>query len=236
MTVSAHYRKIQPEDVESVARTLADAWMSPTLPAEQWESVVKEELVSFARRRAVAPYDTLREILKPIMNFSGNETRLLDVGASSGYYREVLKMIGFKCNYTALDFSTYYKDLAEKLYPGIQFEVASADSLPFENKSFDVVLHGACIMHLPLTYEVGISEAARVTKEYVILHRTPIYTDDTPTEFFMKTAYGVPCIETHFNETELLTLFHKHRLYPEATADVFMDGNFGHRSYLLRVV
>lgn len=236
MTVSANYKKIEPEDVASVAKVLSDAWMSPTLPTDQWESVVKEELVSFAKHRAVAPYDTLREILKPIMELSDESTRVLDVGASSAYYKEVLRLIGFKCNYTALDFSTYYKDLAEKLYPGIQFEIGSADELPLSDKSFDIILHGACIMHLPLTYELAISEAARVATKYVILHRTPIYTDDTPTEFFLKTAYGVPCVETHLNETELLTLFHKHRLYPEATEDVFMDGNFGHRSYLLKVV
>lgn len=235
MTVSANYIKIKPENVRSVAETLDAAWQSSGLPDTQYESVVKGELEALKRGDMVAPYAVLKRLLDKVPEMNHPETRLLDVGAASGYYSQVLESFDFQCKYQALDYSTYFRDLAEKLFPGIQFEVGSADAIPFPARSFDVVLHGACIMHLPLTYEKAIKDAARVTKYFVIFHRTPVHTDDTPTEFFHKSAYGVPCVETHFNEKELLGLFTKYGLSVQHEDYVFRDGHFAHKSYLLKV-
>lgn len=236
MSVSDNYIKLaSEEEVRVMSRVYSKAWQSPAMPDAQYEAVVKGELEAFKRGKSVRPYEALGTMLQRIPWLNAETTRLLDVGASSGYYREVLSVLKFKCDYTALDFSPYYKDLALTLFPGIQFEVGSADELPFESKSFAIVLSGACIMHLPLTYEKAIAEAARVASDYVILHRTPIYKDDTPTEFFVKTAYGTPCVEGHFNEAHLLDIFERTGLKVEAETDVFMDGNFGHRTYLLKV-
>lgn len=231
MTVSGHYRRIRPEDVDAVARTFSDAWKDPSLPETQYELAVRKELQNYRSGVSVAPFDVFINLLKFIP--AGRKT-LLDVGASSGYYSEVLRIRGFEneYEYTGLDYSTYFKDLAVKLFPGIRYEVGSATALPFEAKSFDVILHGACIMHCP-EYGKAISEAARVARQAVIFHRTPIYLDDTPTTAFSKTAYGIPCIEWHFNETEIVDLFYRNKLEIRATSDVFIDGNFAHRSYLL---
>src|SRR5262245_416814 len=191
MTVSANYKKIEPADWDAFDRVFADAWQEPHLPARQYQACVKDELEGYRTGRANSPFDCFINLLKFIP--AGPKT-LLDVGASSAYYSEVLSIRGFGAEYayTAVDFSTYYKDLAGQLFPGIKFEIGSALELPFPANSFDVVLHGACIMHLR-RYERAIAEAVRVAKHWVIFHRTPIYLDDTPTEGFVKTAYGVPC-------------------------------------------
>lgn len=234
MNVSANYIKIKPENVKAVSETLDAAWQSSGLPDTQYESVVKGELDALNRGDMVAPYAVLKRLLDQIPEMNHPETKLLDVGAASGYYSKVLESFNFQCKYQALDYSTYFRDLAAKLFD-VPFEVGSADALPFPARSFDVVLHGACIMHLPLTYEKAIKDAARVSKYYVMFHRTPVYTDDTPTEFFHKSAYGVPCVETHFNETELLGLFEKYGFRVQYEDYVFRDHHFAHKSYLLKV-
>lgn len=235
MNVSANYIKIKPENVRAVSETLESAWQSSALPDTQYESVVKGELEALKRGDMVAPYAVLKRLLDKVPEMNHPETKLLDVGAASGYYSQVLESFGFQCKYQALDYSVYFRGLAEKLFPGIAFEVGSADAIPFPAKSFDVVLHGACIMHLPLTYEKAIQDAARVAKYYVLFHRTPVYTDGTPTEFFHKSAYGIPCVEAHFSEKELVGLFAKYGLSIQHEDYVCRDGHFAHKSYLLKV-
>lgn len=232
--ISGHYRRVSPSNVNAVADTFADAWQDPEIPRRQYESVVKQELEDLKAGKWSAPFAALREIFGQIRG-TGPKDSLLDVGASSGYYSSVLSAIGYRGAYTALDWSTYYADLARELYSEIDFKVGSATELPFEDRSFDIVLHGACLMHLK-DHRKAIWEAARVSRGLVIFHRTPVYTDDTPTEAFVKTAYGTPCLEWAFNKYELLGLFYGCGLEPISSVDVFMDGTFGHRSYLLKKI
>lgn len=231
--ISGHYVRVAPEDEESVARTLSVAWQDPEIPRRQYELCTKLELEHLKAGKWIAPFAALRNIFGQMRGVS-NESRLLDVGASSGYYSEVLKAIGYRGSYTGLDASPYFVDFARSLYPDIDFRLGSATELILESEPFDIILHGACLMHLK-EYERAIFEAAGIAKRYVIFHRTPIYTDGRPRELWLKPAYGVPCYEWKFNEAELLALFAKYGLHMKASADVFMDGSFGHRSYLLSV-
>ena len=233
-SVSEHYRKLEPEQVEVMASVYADAWQHPEIPERQYAACVQKELEDYRLFKPNAPFDALGILFNRIPELNKAETRLLDVGASSGYYKEVLGLLNFACQYVAVDYSVYFQGFAQTTFPGIQFHLGSATELPFEDKSFDVILHGACIMHLQ-EYEKAIEEAARVAKEYVIFHRTPIFLDDTPTQVFVKTAYGVPCVEFHFNEIDLLHLFSKYSLGIVTSTDVFTTGHFAHRSYLLKV-
>lgn len=235
IAVSENYRKLEPHQVEMLASVYRDAWQDPELPKRQYEACVKPELEAFRLFKPVAPFDALGLLLKRIPELNKAETRLLDVGASSGYYKEVLGLLNFACQYTGIDYSVYFHGLAEKTFPGIDFHTGSATELPFESDSFDVVLHGACIMHIA-DYQQAIGEASRVASQYVIFHRTPIFTDLTPTEAWVKTAYGVPCVEFHFNEIELLNLFSHYNLGIVTSTDVFRAENFAHRSYLLKKI
>lgn len=234
MIVSENYKKLRDDQIDVVSTVLADAWQNPELPARQYESVVRDELNAYRNGKPSDPFDALKAILVQIRGFNRPETTLLDVGAASGYYSEVLKIIGFQCQYTAVDFSTYFKDLAGQLFPELDFRIGNATELPFDDKSFDVILHGACLMHVK-NYPKAIQEAVRVAKRYVIFHRTPIYTDGTRTECWMKTAYGVSSIEWHFNEIALLLAFQEAGLILRGSKAVFADGEFGHTSYLLEV-
>src|SRR5262245_59339649 len=113
VNVSGHYKKLRSNQIDVACEIFNDAWQNPEIPALQFESVVKNELEDFRSGKECAPFDALVTLLRKIPDW--NNPSLLDVGASSGYYSEVLRIAQLACRYTALDYSTYYKDLAEKL-------------------------------------------------------------------------------------------------------------------------
>ena len=233
--ISEHYRQLEAGEVSGLAAKYADAWKDPLLPWRQHSLVVARELERFRHGEPIKPYAVLLECLKTLpVELNRPTARLLDVGASTGYYSEVLRLSGWQCDYTALDYSQSYKDAAEALFPSIHFEVGDARELPFDSDSFDIVLHGACIMHCA-DYERAIDEAQRVARKFIIFHRTPV-SEVNPTVFYEKLAYGIPCIEACFSETELIALFRSRGLQFWARRDVFFNAETrtGHRSYVLR--
>lgn len=234
--VSTNYRELQPHEIQSVADECAQAWTDPSIPARQYQ-IVQPELET-ARRECVngwcAPFRALVDCLYRIPGeFFDATPRLLDIGASTGYYREVLRIAGYPVRYTACDFSRAFERFAQEKFPGIDFDVADACNLPYHDDTFDVVLSGAALMHIR-EYEQAIREAVRVSSRYVIFHRTPVCTH-CPNRWFVKEAYGIRVLEVHFNEGALLELFHSVGLRLIHTAEVFWDvmESQGHKTYLL---
>lgn len=233
-SVSTNYRELAQHEIAEVAASCAEAWKSADIPARQY-AIVKPELENYRKGGACAPFDALVRCLKRLPEeMKWPETKFLDVGASAGYYLEILRQASFHCDYAACDFSPAFKALAEELYPGINFDVADARQLPYESGSFDIVLSG-CVMLHTLEYEQVLAETARVTRQYALFHRTPVLTTK-PTAFYVKEAYQVPCLEIWFNEQELLSLFRKYGLSVIWQYDVFFDfsESRGHREYLVR--
>jgi SAM-dependent methyltransferase len=231
ISVSDHYRKLEPEEVPILAAEFDANWKDPSIPQRQWISTVRAEIERFREGESFPHFEVLLRLLKRIPI---ERPTLLDVGASSGFYREILRIGGFACDYTACDYSEEYERLAKRLFPGIAFKVGDARALPFDDSSFDCVLSGCCLLHIA-DYEKVIAETARVAKYYTVFNRTPILTADETT-FFEKHAYNVPTLEIHFSEAELLGLFDKYGLSLVASEDVFFDEetHYGHRTYLLR--
>lgn len=200
--ISEQYRLLAPEEVDAFASECALAWQDPEIPRRQYDLVVAGELEKFRAGEPVLPYDALASVLYALPTMA--PPSLLDVGAASGYYREVLKIRRFDCRYTAVDFSQAFKDEAELHFPGIHFDIGDARSLPYADGQFDIVLHSAAIMHIR-EYAQAIREAARVSRRYVIFHRTAVVMDRS-TEFWAKTAYDVPTMEIHIEYNEFLRL------------------------------
>lgn len=231
--ISGNYQEIAPADLLEAAAGFSSAWQDPRLPELQY-AIVQKELASFAKGEPVAPYDALvdcwKQLPAPCSDFV--KPAVLDVGASSGYYRMVFILAGIEVDYTGIDYSKAFADFAMRTY-GVHVDVGDALHMPYESGRFDIVLHGACIMHL-LDHEAAIREAARVSRRYVIFHRTPVF-DKLPTTFYEKTAYGVQVLEARYNEPELLALFRKYGLSLLHASTVFWceAEGYGHRSYLL---
>lgn len=201
VAVSSGYERIARDDLGRVTAELDGAWRDPGIPEAQLQ-IVDEELARLGRGERVPVYDVFLDLLARIPGIGSKS--LLEVGCASGYYATVLQS-RWNTTYAGCDFSSAFVDLARRRTPGLDFQVQDATRLSYAPKSFDVVVSGCCILHI-LDYAAAIRESARVAREYVLFHRTPVL-HVSETTYYRKRAYGVECIEVHFNETELFRLF-----------------------------
>ena len=103
--------------------------------------------------------------------YSGNE-KLLDVGCGAGHYlRTLRKVISEDINYTGVDPTSYYIELAQKAYGDtVDFKIGSIFVIPFEDNSFDIVMCNNVVMHLPPeNLQKAFDELIRVAKKKVIV-------------------------------------------------------------------
>ena len=194
------YTQVRREDIRV---GLSDSWKDPAVPKRQYESITVKELDRYRNNEPVQPFDALVNIIKESIP-SAAVASILEIGCSTGYYSQVLKIKGISGTYHGCDYSDTFIAFASSLYPEIDFQVQDACSLAYATDQFDLVISGCCLLHI-MDYEKAIAETARVAKKYVIFHRTPVlHIQDT--SFYLKNAYGVDMFEIHFNEREFLRL------------------------------
>lgn len=212
-SVSSHYIEIGAAERDSEALRLANSWKEELLPKRQ-RSLVDDHLQKYRNGAQVDVFDTFIVALNAADALAKNTT-LLEIGCSSGYYSEVLEIANKNLTYTGCDYSEGFISLARLLYPGTRFDVEDATRLSYPDSQFDVVVSGCCLLHIP-DYKTAIIETARVAKDFVIFHRTPVvYGQDT--RYFRKQAYGVETIEIHLSEDEFLNLIIQSGLKLEKT-------------------
>jgi SAM-dependent methyltransferase len=214
--VSADYRELEGDQVAPVLSGLRSAWQSEDLPSRQ-RQLVDKQIKEFGSGVRVPVFDVFVDAVKAL---SGDRhgTSLLEIGCSSGYYREVLKIAGLDVAYTGCDYSKAFIALARDRYPGTPFDVEDATRLSYPDGAFDIVVSGCCLQHIP-EYQTAIAETVRVARSSVIFHRTPVLVG-AETAYFRKTAYGIDTFEIHFSEAELLELFRHHGLAVTRTIDL----------------
>ena len=86
---------------------------------------------------------------------------VLDVATGAGYVAAAASGRGAKS--TGLDFSQAQVDLARQVFPDIEFVQGDAQNLPFNDETFDAVVMGFGMNHLPEP-EKAAHEAWRVLK------------------------------------------------------------------------
>jgi len=223
-----------PQEIEDAWKEAGNGWMDPELPRKQYHMVVRNELETYRRGGSPAVFDAFTKTLLHIPEILDRpQTRLLDVGASGGYYREIMRIAGFQYDYVACDWNPSFKKLALELYPDMKYDIGDARSLAYGNESFDIVVSGACMLHIR-EYTKVVTEAARVSKRFVVFNRTPILFNSS-TRYFMKEAYGTPCVEIHFSEREFMMLLTFAGLVLRHFETVFMNdehGGYAHITYL----
>lgn len=206
--VSEDYRPLMGEFIDDASVQLTDAWKDDEIPGRQ-RALVNGQLESYRKNIPNPVFDALVNIL--VTNIPDvSAMSLLEIGCSSGYYSEVLRIKGIQAKYTGCDYSPAFIHQASQYYPAIQFNVENAVSLSYPGDSFDIVVSGGCILHIS-DFGKAISEAARVARKYVVFHRTPVLHRNGPI-YYRKKAYGVETLEIHFNEQKLVKLFARHGL------------------------
>ncbi|MBU0846868.1 class I SAM-dependent methyltransferase, partial [Patescibacteria group bacterium] len=122
------------------------------------------------------------------------------------------------------DYNLGMLELAAEYYPDLPFQQENIYNLSFPDRSFDVVMSGACIIHVK-DWKRAVSEIARVAKVFLFLHRNSMRAE-TVLESFR--AYDTELYHWHFNEDDLLGAALGFSLVE--TYDLSHSG----RSYLLR--
>lgn len=204
-----------------VSNALTHAWKSPDIPERQ-RKLVDTELKRMYEGDTIPVYRILAEAVQATGQADG---QIIEVGCASGYYSEVLAhLLQRPINYVGIDYSAALIAQARRYYPETPFVVGDVCALPLPDGASDVLISGAVLLHVP-DYTKAIAETARVTRRWVIFHRTPVI-HHNPTTYYAKLAYGVLCVELAFNERELLNLFEQVGLGVEHTwaIDIGVEG------------
>lgn len=202
-SVSSNYVEIGPAERDAEAKRLAGSWKEENLPKRQ-RVLVDAQLSSYRKGEHIDVFDVFIKAIDTFTDLPPNGT-LLEIGCSSGYYSEVLRIAGKSLVYTGCDYSESFIQLGRSIYPDVALDVEDATGLTYRDQSFDLVVSGCCLLHIP-EYDKAIAETVRVSRDYVIFHRTPVVFGQE-TRFYRKQAYGVETVEIHVSEEELLSLF-----------------------------
>jgi SAM-dependent methyltransferase len=201
-SVSSHYVELADAEAEGEAARLRGAWQDESIPGRQRE-LVDRQLAAFRRGEAIDNFDVMVQSLRDLGCVAGPMS-ILEIGCSSGYYSEIITPVEPGFAYAGCDYSPAFIKMARRHYPTLPFDVEDATRLSYANSSFDVVVSGCCLLHIP-EYSAGVSETARVAKTHAIFHRTPVVVGQ-PEKVYRKHAYGIETVEIHFNEPAFLDL------------------------------
>ncbi|MCW5623674.1 MAG: class I SAM-dependent methyltransferase [Burkholderiales bacterium] len=220
--VSTGYVTLQKDQADVEGRRLRGAWWDETLPARQ-RSLVEQQLRQYRRGKPVEVFDVLVRALRSLPQAPGMS--LLEIGCSSGFYSEVLAIAGLGLEYSGCDYSPPFVKMAMQTYPQLKFRVEDNVALSYADRSFDIVVSGCCLLHIP-EYAIAVAETVRVARSWVIFHRTPVVFGQ-PERWYRKQAYGVDLVEIHFNEPDFLSLLDRHGLTVIATYTLHEERSSG---------
>ena len=201
-SVSGGYVSLPGSLVAEEGRRLRNSWQDVELPYRQRE-LVDRQLRQYRSGVRIDVFDVFVDSLRGLPELAVGAS-LLEVGCSSGFYSEVINIAGLPVIYSGCDYSDAFIRLAKEKYPGLEFDVEDATALRYADSSFDVVVSGCCLLHIP-EYSKGVQETARVARRYAVFHRTPVIWGK-PEQWYRKQAYGIETVEIHFNEPEFLAL------------------------------
>ena len=225
-TVSSNYVKLRGEEADVEGERLRNSWQSEDLPQRQRE-LVDQRLRQYRSGTHIDVFDVFVDSLRALPDLPSGAS-LLEVGCSSGFYSEVIEIANLQINYSGCDYSNAFIRLAKERHPFVEFSVADATDLKYVDNSFDVVVSGCCLLHIP-EFAKAVEETARVARRYAIFHRTPIVWGQ-PEQWYRKQAYGVETLEIHFNEPEFLALLNKNDLELIATYTLSEESDDASRS------
>ncbi|GAC1663991.1 MAG: hypothetical protein NVS9B4_19150 [Candidatus Acidiferrum sp.] len=209
LNIARQFHPIADPALALVSERLATSWMGVGIPKNQ-QQAVEPELAAYRCGEANSTFDALVDILRHnIPQLAGKS--LLEIGCSGGYYSEVLGCRGVAVTYQGCDLSPSFINVARRRYPLIQFDVQDATQLSYDPGSFDIVVSGCCLLHIR-DHDKAIGEAVRVSRDFVVFHRTPVLHMSGPA-FYTKKAYGTEMLEIHFHEQQLVRTFAKHGMH-----------------------
>jgi len=189
-----------------MTQDLSQNYADPAIAGRQ-RQVVERELADMYRGKICRFYRVVGDVINRIRKEETGWTSatLLDIACGSAYYSEVIEFLspGW-VDYMGIDYNPGMVALAHKYYPGVQVEQGDILDIQSKSDAFDIVLSGATIGHV-YDWPGAVRELARVTKTWLILHRTPVWVDkDGITEQIVRRDYGADVIVTRFRRWDLV--------------------------------
>ena len=177
-------------------------WEDSTVALRQHESFMR----LLSRMAGGRPRKDFIALANSVDATGMTKTSLLEIGCGSGWNSAVIRSLS-KCSldYTGVDCSPPMLDLARATFPNGKYFVGDALSVQAADLSFDIVVSGTVLMHLP-DYLAAVQETARLSSKWCIFHTVPVL-QKRSTTFMMKRAYGGQTMEVVFNEEHLLSVF-----------------------------
>lgn len=207
-TTSSNYVVLEAAEAGIEGQRLRNSWQDDALPKRQRE-LVDQRLRQYRNGARIDVFDVFVDSVRALPDLVPHAS-LLEVGCSSGFYYEVSKIAKLPVRYSGCDYSDAFIRLAKEKYPNVAFAVEDATELHYGDRSFDIVVSGCCLLHIP-EYAKGVAETARVARQYAIFHRTPVVWGQSE-QWYRKQAYGVETVEIHFNEQEFIALLESNGL------------------------
>ena len=111
------------------------------------------------------------KVLNPIYD---HDKKILDVACGGGHYlKSFLERIDPNIDYTGIDATKHYIELARKAFPERgKFKLGNIFNIPFSDQTFDIVMANNVLLHLPPNPIQAIKELVRVSSEYIIIRTT----------------------------------------------------------------
>lgn len=184
---------------------LSTGYAEPDIAAKQ-RKIVDWQLEDMHAGKTPSHFAVVGDMLNRIRRWMGpNQVTLLDAGCSSAYYYEVIEhYVPGWVQYMGVDYNPGMVRLARTYYPNLQVLQADLRDLEITDCAFDVVLSGAAIAHIK-DWRLALSEIVRVTRHWLLLHRTWVYLEETrPTRRLVTDAYGHDVWYHYINEQELI--------------------------------
>ena len=184
---------------------IGQRYADPSIAAKQ-RALVDRQLAAMKDGLAPEHFAVVGMVLNRIRRDEGREQlTLLDAGCGSAYYSEVIDYFEpGMIDYTGCDYNPGMVALAKERYPNLPIYECDLRNLnQFNDGQFDIVLSGAAIIHIREWRKV-VRELCRVADKWLILHRTWVHVDGTPTMREMRDAYGQQVWYHTFNEAELV--------------------------------
>ena len=102
-------------------------------------------------------------LVGPLLNAAGVQqgSRVLDLATGPGYAAAEAAALG--ASVVGVDIAPAMVELARRLHPAVEFRVAQAEALPFEDDAFDAVVSNFVVPHLSRP-ERAVSELVRVLR------------------------------------------------------------------------
>lgn len=118
--------------------------------------------------------ESSKALCKIVSPFYKNHMKILDVGCGAGHYlRSLRSRIDENIDYTGVDATKYYVELARKAFGNdSRFLYGDIYNLQFKDNSFDIVICNNLILHVPPPPVKPISELIRVSSKYIVIRTT----------------------------------------------------------------